>query len=361
MVTPDGAEGVDAVSYRTQDERGSVNIRTALTKICLGVLVIIGSCFFMLPRAQELLTPSEPLDSGVRGLFVVSSQGGGRDLELKVHQKFDDKGGARIVFYFTADGLVYGLNGNAQAIDFQVDFVGNEGGEVQCGKANRISEVPFENVAPGPKRAISVDANSTRSSAISYDSEPRSAEEIAEQLSSTIVYEYTGTIWPLDSGSDRADRQEDDAGNVFAEECVFPESSVWRTLGGKSFDNSETKTLMPFQINWTARGDSIDFQRSLMADIEIQRESGVTLTSSYPEPAAYDSRWSYQQESYWTAGENEASRFMYSDQPVYLFANRNEADRKSILTLWSGVLLGLVVTLAVRIASMSIDLYEEFR
>lgn len=315
----------------------------------------------MLPRAQELVRPSESLDGGVRGLFVVSTQGGGRDLELKLHQKFDDKGGVKVVFYFTANGLIYGDGGNAQSIDFEIDFVGDAGGDAQCGTADKISEVKFDNLEEGPKRAINVDAISTRSSAIGYASEPRSEEAISDQLNNTVVHQYRGKIWPLDNGVKRSNRDEDDSGNVFVEECNFPTSSAWRTIGGRNFGNSENKTLLPFQINWTSLKGSIDFQQSMTADVEVQRESGVELTSSYPEPVVFDNWWEYEQKSYWSSGDATPSRFSYSDQPVYLFENRNESDRKSILTLWSGVLLGLIATLIVRIASISIDIYEELR
>jgi hypothetical protein len=327
--------------------------RATVIKIIAGLLVIIGSGFYLIPRAELILQPESPIDGGDRGLVVVATEGGNPELSLTTRQEFAADGDVSLIFFFTAPNITFGADGNVKPVEVRVAFVGSAftPGSIRCGETAPWS-IGWNDVADGTRNAIEVDAASKRNSAINYDN---AGTEVISRLQKATILEYKVRMWPLTDGSTRHDRQQDDKGNLFAEKCTFSSESAWRLEQGKAFDDSSKRTLLPFQLNWTSIGQSTDFQRTLRSSIVIERGEGSTLTEAYPQANVYDDTWFYENEVDWNMKLGEVGNLGYTDQPVYLFSARSANDRQAVIMLWSGVLLGLVATIIARTASLIID------
>lgn len=341
-----------------------MNRRVAKMKIWLGVvlLVVLGPALFF--GATQLLKPGQVVDSGERGLVVIATQGGSPGLTLKVRQSYGQGDQDRLLLFFTAENLTYGEGGNAQPTRVTVDFVGEafRAASITCGAEIDAAAVQWEDVAPGPRRAIEVDYISRKNSAINYNA-ANDAQPNADAMSNLSVREFTiDWMWPLEPDAQRYRRQVDDRGNVFAEECVISHGAAWRdNFQDAGYALSSMRTLLPFQINWTSIGERTDVQKDMQSMLVIERSAGLTLSEAYPQPSVNDDDWFYWNAVHWAHNAGDVGNLSYSDQPVYIFADRTESDRKAILMLCAGALLGVAATVFVSVCSLILDLFYDRR
>lgn len=334
------------------------NRRLVGLKIIAGLLLLAAMGAYLVPRASQLIEPDAVVDNGARGLVVIATQGGNPDLDLFVKQFYSDEDEIRLVLYFQADGVVYGEQGNLQQIDLVVDFVGDafRDVEITCGADVEVPTLKWADVRPGPRKAIDVDFNATSNSAINYGS-PKDGERQVEVVPNQVVREFSGKIWPLKPGSHYESGQRSNKGDVWAEECRISDTAAWRYRRSDSgLSQVEKKTLLPFQVNWTSISENTDVQRNMKSLVVVERSEGVVLSEGYPQPSAGNDDWFYWNNVSWVGQRSEIGHLAYTDQPVYILTDRAESDRKAILMLWAGVLLGIAATIVVRIGSLAAEL-----
>ena len=148
---------------------GRRTFRVYLVKLGVAIAVIAASLIWLFPDIRQLIRPDSVVDGGSRGLVVIATEGGGLPLTLHIDQLYDSAGGVRLLFYFTAEGIVYGDNGNAAPVQVQASFIGSDfASGVKCGKYS-LPQVSFDELSSGTKHAVDVDAISERASATNYD------------------------------------------------------------------------------------------------------------------------------------------------------------------------------------------------
>lgn len=335
----------------------SVKVEIVVLAVILGATLL-----FYAPRIEELLFPSIPVSEGSRGLVIITTDGGDRQQSLYVHQRVpetesDSADPVRIQFFFRGDNIDYANDKTILPIEFTVTLAGFDAveDEIRCGAERTPEKREIDQLTPGARRAIDVDLRGGYSSALAFGEEVTSPSTPDDNEDRYLV--YSGTIWPYDSKAtvpdDRYVQESGDSSWIFVEECTVPSRFFWR-----SGTSSDSRTLLPAQVNWTGRYE-FRHQWQMRSRTSVARSGENVLSESYPPAQVYDSRWIAGGEvAPWTSSTTEATGpIAYSDQPVMIFQDRGQADRRGIFLLWAGILLGVALAAVLRLTSLALEAY----
>jgi len=321
------------------------------------VLTGIGTTVAILGRDSYLST-SDTVDQGLRPLVVVASSGGDRSYGLNVRMDVQDDKSLRMTFYFTAKGITYREKPASSVISARVSFAGarNDDG-LRCGTAiNALPQVPFAALSPGTQQAIKIDAEGGTNSALNYGRESNQPQ-VGKDVMHGAYREYRTDIHILNDGSAYENRTVgEDEVTVWADVCMLPKTAVWRTNNSSYFGTNPRRTLLIPQVDWTSIGKTTDRQSWLYETVHVPRTQGEQLSESYPQMHAGTSEWTYVGEAYWAGSRGGKANIGYTDQPVFIFSSRSAADARAFALVVLGLILGVIGSLVVYIASRSVDL-----
>ncbi|WP_456515270.1 hypothetical protein [Agrococcus sp. UYP33] len=269
-------------------------------------------------------------DQGTRPLIVVATQGDGRPYTVQVRSEIDDAGEYR--FRFAVELAEKSDSGAERApIDFQLTLVGRGlEGAVSCGTdAVAPSAVAAAELDPSTRRAYDIDRSSDLLSATGADVEESELAflRIEGQLSTI----YAGDAVPALDASD--------GGRPLAHGCTIASTVLWATGGGSPMA-AVRSTLFAPQYNATTIEGGDDELTGLQAYLWVERATSATIEDSYPVASPDSTGWST-----WYTPRWFASDFLYTDQPTWLFENRDQARFEQALLLFGGILLGLGLSL----------------
>ncbi|QJW35026.1 hypothetical protein [Cellulosimicrobium protaetiae] len=329
---------------------------SAAKAIVAGITAIVIAALAV-PQITRLQNDS-PVDQGDRALLVFSSRGSDRDYSLRVRSFVDTDGSYRFVFYFTSPATTYGAEGNTQQISASVSLVTADGDvAMRCGESlDPVPRLGFDDLSSGTRHAIEVDANEGSGSATNY----RAAGAVASSaptpgdlspdvvpLTQTSHQTYAVDMWLNDEEtafySSRS--QNSDGGAIWAEECAVDRTLLWKgTTSREPFEQRDATLFLP-QINWTSLDEATDHHDTLTVSANIRRAEGATLQEAYPSPQTYSSYWYYEPATWWYGERRQPGGFLYTDQPVFLFANRDVERRDEVYLVWAGLALGVAASL----------------
>ena len=183
---------------------------------------------------------------------------------------------------------------------------------------------------------------------------------IAENVPRAVIQQHHGKAWQrqtssaVNSARVPVDASDPEMG-VWSESCTFDAPLMWRWPAGSSFAESEERTLLLPQINWTSIADRTDYQHEWTSEVVVQRMDGYELVESNPEFATYDSYYFYTSFVRWNAERGSVANVAWTDQPLQIYRDRSVTLDDGRLTLWGGVLLGIAVTFALYLVSKLYD------
>jgi hypothetical protein len=216
--------------------------------------------------------------------------------------------------------------------------------------------VPFAALSPGTQQAIKIDAQGGTNSALNYGREGNQSQ-VGKDVVHAAYREYRTDIHLLNDGSAYENRAvSEDALTVWADVCTLPKSTVWRTNNSSYFGTNPRRTLLIPQVDWTSIGKTTDQQSWLYETVHVPRAQGEQLSESYPQMRSGPSEWTYLGEQSWAGTRGGSSNIGYTDQPVFIFSDRSAADARAFALVVLGLVLGVVGSLVVYIASRSVDL-----
>jgi hypothetical protein len=331
---------------------GSPDRVLLLVKI-VGALVLIGvATVVSLLFIKPVLTTESVVDQGPRALVIVATSGGDRDHGIVFRSHVDEAGRYRFTFYFTAADVTYGEGGNAFPVEYRITFAGDLADKgVTCGTSpDPVARQAFGNLSPGTQAALRLDTVGGQASSTSpQGSDQRGSVEAGQYP------EFRGEMWLLDDQTSYDERYED-GGTVWAESCTLPEDAVWRQASDTGPAQGDRRTLLAPQFNWTSLEETTDHQDVLTSRLVVERAPGMALTEAYPSPQVEADAWSYQFETSWQGYKGQADNVGYTDQPVFIFQDRNLPTREALLMLGAGAALGFVGSLVVVVLTRILDL-----
>ncbi|ROR66419.1 hypothetical protein EDD26_1801 [Agrococcus jenensis] len=269
-------------------------------------------------------------DQGTRPLIVVATQGDGRPYTVQVRSEIDDAGEYR--FRFAVELAEKSDSGAERApIDFQLTLVGRGlEGAVSCGAdAVAPSAVAAAELDPSTRRAYDIDRSSDLLSATGADVEE--SELAFLRIEGELSTIYAGDAVPALDASD--------GGRPLAHGCTIASTVLWATGGGSPMA-AVRSTLFAPQFNATTIEGGDDELTGLQAYLWVERATSATIEDSYPVASPDSTGWST-----WYTPSWFASDFLYTDQPTWLFENRDQSRFEQALLLFGGILLGLGLSL----------------
>lgn len=319
----------------------------------LGALALLAlTLVFGWPRLAAYLARDTVVDQGPRGLVVVATRGGAANLTLHVRIDVDRDGAATMVLYVTEEDVTYGEAGTTTSVSYSVSFAGESlDSGVTCGTSqDPIARQVFTNLAVGAQKAIEIDALGGPASALNYNGDVSTAE-----MAGRVFPEFRGTLWTLDDADGYAERTPiEGSTDTWAESCSLPYAALWRdeSTGGRA---TGRRTLLPPQVDWTSLDSTTDHQAKLDVRIHVDRAHGIELAEAYPAPDVQDDSWLYKSSVTWVGTLGGEANVAFTDNPVWIFADRDEGDTRDTVLMWAGVALGLVAALIVAVVSRLLD------
>jgi len=323
---------------------------SVVRKLLGAILALVMGLAGLVWALSAFLSSADTPDQGNRGLIVFATSGADRAYKLNVQQLYETDGSLKLLFYLTSKGTTYGEKGNTERVDISVSFVGPSFGDrVSCGtSSDPIVRQPFDSLPQGTQMAVKVDLLGGHASATNYKG---TNDPALEQSAQDQVYsEWQGNLWLLDDGSSYSDRVDG-----WAETCRVPASATWRSAPSPGW--SDRHALLPPQIDWTSMGQTTDHQESLWSRITITRAPSQVLQEAYPSVTMIlTDQWLYDSSVAWRGASTELGNIAFTDQPVYIFSSRSDSDRRALILVGIGTLLGTLASLLVQILSRGYDI-----
>jgi hypothetical protein len=321
----------------------------------IGAMLLVGAAMAALFLfLRPILTTTSVVDQGPRGLVVVATSGGDRDYDLRLNSHVDERGRYKLTFYFTVDDVRYGADGQPGfAVNYHITFAGDLASEgVSCGTStDPIPRESFSDLSGGTQAALRIDAVAAPNSAMNFDGSGGGRIDVEARR----YPDFRGQIWVVDKDETSYSDRFADGEYAFAESCVLPEKAVWRRARDAGPGEDERRTLLVPQFNLTSLGDTTDYQRDMFSWLLIDRAPNMSLSEAYPSPRVRDDSWVYESPAYWYGRRGEVLNVRYTDQPVFIFSDRDLPTKQALLLLGAGAVLGIIGTLVTTLLSRLVD------
>jgi hypothetical protein len=333
-------------------------LKAELALVLAAVLLVM-----FLPRLMDLFGRTT-VDQGARPLVAITTSGGDRGYTLSVRSFVTADGDYRFVVFFVSSGVTFGDSGNTFPIDTLVTLASSDdGATMRCTSGSGLTPaVEVEELAPGVRSVIEVDAVSGRNSSTQFESEvdrstPSAATSTAPTaqpdamdpasiVDSLTMRQYSARLWLLDDTYDYSSAFSQD-GYVYAVECQLERELVWRSVDPADPTNGAEATLLVPEFDFSATAAGSDFQQDLDAQLRIERGEGVELLRSYPEFSIGSAGWQHDYSTLTRGSLGEEGYFLYTEKPTALFQNREVIRQEQNFIFIGGIALGLLVTLIV--------------
>lgn len=298
------------------------------------------------------------VDQGARALLMVTTEGGNRDYDLQVRSSVAESGDLALTFFFTVDEVVYdsipdtGSLADPFTVSYSIAAAGDFApDDFTCGTSeDPVPRQPFDQLPSGTQSALELDAAGGNQSALNYEN----ADDL--DVESGMYQEFSGSIWVVGPDTNYNERYED-GGYTFAETCNLATEAIWRWDNSVEFDRAQRMSYLAPQINFSSMRSTTDFQRDIVSTLSIDRRPGLVLTEAYPSPNTGVGTYSYQNSTYSNGNRGEQGNLVYTDQPVFIFSDRDLAVQQSRLLFWGGAALGLAGALFVAALSKTVDIF----
>lgn len=306
-------------------------------------------------QITDVWSGSGTVDQGSRMLVVVSTSDTEESQDLIVHANVGTDGLLRLVFFLRSSDLAD--EWRYVPVDYHVTFANAAlDSPITCGAGESTARTAYDDLDDGAKAAVQRDLIASRNSALNFE-QPNSLQPSSptgsapspanvdgpEPDANEIAYEtFAGQLGLLGPEHATWERWTSDEGVVWAEECVIPAESVWRTSKASVFEMASHRSLLLPQVNFvSASGESQDAQAELEVDVAVERTPGTTVVAAYPEPYIGTHSWWVDLGTYWN------SPVFFTNQPTLILEDRDAATRRELLLLLYGAAAGAVGTLLV--------------
>ena len=274
-------------------------------------------------------------DEGVRPLVIIATEGQIPLHTVVVASEVRDAGA-----YTFRVALESRASSNIRsAVPFTMTIVGlgAEGVGACASPGVEEREVTLEQLDAGTRYAFEVDQRSALLSATAVGTpkgQPRFLR-VTGELETMVSGESVESVRP-GVGAD---------GARVALECTLGAPSVWASAESSTPMADVRSTLLAPQFNAVTDQLGDDDVSGLRVDLWVERDASARIEQAYPGPEVDSEGWRLAHSIQRYPNGADRLGFYYSNQPTWLFENRDKARAEQALLLFGGILLGLALSL----------------